>query len=293
MLKSYGVDVGATMVLDPQNEPFPVQQQRTVGGMQVNEIQQVPYPYFVDVRSDGMGKGSSITANLPAVSLQWSSPITLPEELNTGREVTILARSTEGSWLSSATDVTPDTDTYPPYGFPVQGEPRSYPLAVALRGSFQSYFKDKTSPFEPGSGVSVTQTLTSTFGTVESSPGTARLVVIGSNEFVDDPVLQLAQGVSGERYLYNLQLVQNAVDWAVEDEDLLTIRSRGTYARLLNPVTPGKESLWEGLNYGLALLALIGIGVVWTLRRRSEQPMALVEGEDRARDGESLGNEEG
>jgi hypothetical protein len=67
------------------------------------------------------------------------------------------------------------------------------------------------------------------------------------------------------------------VDWSVEDEDLLTIRSRGTYARLLNPLEEGQQTFWEVLNYALVLLALVVIGGVWTLRRRSEQPMALVD----------------
>jgi len=291
MLQSYGVEVGESMVLDSQNEPFPTQQYRTVGGVQVAEIQQVPYPYFVDIRSEGMARESPITASLPAVSLQWSSPITLSEELNSGREVTTLAQSTSGSWLSAATDVTPDTETYPEHGFAVAGEPRSYVLAVALRGSFQSYFRDKSSPFESSAGVSMTQTLTSTVGTVESSPRTARLVVIGSNEFVDDAVLQLSQSISGERYAYNLQLVQNAVDWAVEDEDLLSIRSRGTYSRLLDPVPTKTQSFWEGLNYALALLALVAIGVVWTLRQRGEQPIPL-EGDEEGQPGPESGNQE-
>jgi len=39
----------------------------------------------------------------------------------------------------------------------------------------------------------------------------------------------------------------------------------------------GEQSTWEVANYALALLALAGIGAVWTMRRRSEKPMALVE----------------
>ena len=85
---------------------------------------------------------------------------------------------------------------------------------------------------------------------------------------------------SQDRYLLNLQLVQNAVDWSVEDQDLLTIRSRGTYARLLKPMDKSQESMWEGLNYAVALSALIALGVVWNIRQRSEKPMPLIETSD-------------
>ncbi|HNS52735.1 MAG TPA: Gldg family protein [Anaerolineae bacterium] len=291
LLKSYGVEVGASMVLDTQNEPFPMQQTRTVGGVQVTEYQNVSYPYFVDVRTGALSRESPITAGLPAVSLQWSSPITVTEQPDAGREVIVLAASTDESWLGTDANVTPDTETYPDFGFALGSPQQSHTLALALRGSFQSYFRDKSSPFEPAAGIAPTQTLTSTVGTVESSPATARLVVIGSNEFVDDVVLQLSQSTSGDRYLYSLQLMQNAVDWAVEDEDLLTIRSRGTYSRLLNTATSGSESFWEGLNYSLALLSLIAISIVWTMRRRGEQPMPLTD-EGTAEPGPEPGEEE-
>jgi ABC-2 type transport system permease protein len=277
LLKSYGVEVGQSMVLDPQNEPFPVQVPRSVGGVEITEIQQLPYPYFVDIRSDGMAQDSPITANLPAVTLQWTSPLTVTVQDSETTEATVLLNSTAESWVSSSLEVTPDTEAYPEYGFPVTGEVGSRPLAVAIRGTFQSYYADKPSPVQPAAGGSPTEAVTSTLGTIESSPNSARLVVIGSAEFVDDAVLRLSQSLSGDRYLYNLQLVQNAVDWSVEDQDLLSIRSRGTFARLLKPLTKGQETLWEGLNYGAALLALVVIGVVWTLRRKREQPMELVD----------------
>ena len=275
LLASYGVEVGESMVLDPQNEPLPIQVQRQVGGMQVIEIQELGYPPFVDVRSDGMDKESSIVSNLPAATMHWVSPLTIDEAKNQDREVTVLLKSTEESWLRSEVDVQPDPTSYPQYGFPVTGEPQSWPLAVTIRGSFESFFKGKASPFEATGAV--TETVKVPLGTIEASPDTARLVVIGSAEFIDDAILELSRQLSQDRYLNNLQFIQNAVDWAVEDEDLLTIRSRGTYARLLQPLEEGQQSFWEGLNYVLVLLSLLVIGGVWTLRRRSEQPMPLVD----------------
>jgi ABC-2 type transport system permease protein len=238
--------------------------------MTVMEYQQIPYPFFVDVRQDSMATESPIVANLPAVTLQWVSPVEVDEEKNKEREVVTLLQSTSGSWLQTSTNVNPDLETYPQYGFPVEGEQKARPLAVSIRGSFESYFKDQSPPTpEEGEAAAL--------GTIEVSPESSRLVVVGSAEFVDDIVLEISSSFSQDRYLLNLQLLQNIVDWSVEDEDLLSIRSRGTYARLLRPLEKDEQSFWEGLNYALALLALIGIGVVWNVRQRSEEPMALVD----------------
>jgi ABC-2 type transport system permease protein len=279
MLDSYGVEVRQTMVMDPRNEPFPVQVQRQAGAMSVIEIQELDYPFFVDVRPDSMDKESPIVSNLPAVTMQWSSPIVVDEAQNAARDVSVLLLSTEQSWLRDSTDIQPNTDLYPKYGFPLEGEQAARPLAVAIRGSFDSFFKGKASPFEAGTadpteaGPPAEPTVEAPLGTIESSPETARLVVIGSAEFIDDVVLDISSQLSPDRYLNNLQFVQNVVDWSVEDQDLLGIRSRGTFARLLKPLEQDDQSLWEGVNYGLALVALVAIGGVWTWRRRRQRPM--------------------
>ncbi len=289
MLAHYGIEVEEALVLDPQNEPFPVQVARNLGGMQVQEIQAVNYPFFVDVRPDGMDQNSPILASLPAVTMNWASPVQVDEEKNADREVTTLLESSPGSWLKTDTNIQPDLDAYPQLGFPVEGEPQAYPLAVSVQGSFESFFKDKPSPLaaqeeaeaaapadplaEPASVEPPAQP--TTVGTIDSSPETARLVVIGSAEFLNDIVFDLSASLTRDRYLNSLQFMQNTVDWSVEDLDLLNIRSRGTSARVLNPLTEGEQSFWEGLNYVLALLALAAIGIIWRARRQNEQPMEL------------------
>ena len=283
MLAHYGVEVGEALVMDSRNEPFPVQVQRNVAGMTVYELQQIPYPFFVDVRRDSMATESPIVANLSAITLHWVSPLELAEEKNQActersecnREVVTLLQSTDSSWLRTTTDTQPNLNAYPRLGFPVEGEQKARPLAVSIRGSFESYFKDKPSPFQPGETEGEEEA--AALGTIEVSPESSRLVVIGSAEFVDDIVLEISRSLSQDRYLNNLQFMQNVVDWSVEDEDLLSIRSRGIYARLLKPMEKDEQTFWEGLNYALALLAVIGIGVVWNVRQRSEQPMVLVE----------------
>ena len=80
LLAHYGVDIEKTLVMDSQNEPFPVAVTRDVGGFNVQELQSIDYPYFVDVRADGMAEDSPIISNLPAVTLNWVSPVRVDEE---------------------------------------------------------------------------------------------------------------------------------------------------------------------------------------------------------------------
>jgi ABC-2 type transport system permease protein len=287
ILSSYGIEVEQSLVMDLQNEPFPVSVTRNVGAFQVQEIQAVNYPFFVDIRPDGMASDSAIVSNLPAVTLNWASPITIDEEKTADRQVTTLLRSSPASWTRTDTTIQPDLDLYPDLGFPVEEEKTSYTLAVSAQGIFESAFKGKPSPLAegeaeegtelPGEAASPTPGSPSSLGTVEVSPDTARLVVISSVEFVDDIVFDISAQLTRDRYLNSLKLMQNAVAWSVEDLDLLDIRSRGTYARVLAPMTDRDQSFWETANYVVALVGLIVIGVSWNAQRRSEQPIELMD----------------
>ena len=282
MLKSYGVDPQASLVMDTQNEPFPVVVNRNLNGVQVQEIQAINYPFFVDVRPDGMAKDHPIAANLPAVTMQWVSPLTLDEDKNADRTVGKLLNSSSNSWLRSDTNIQPDLQAYPETGFPIEGEQKSHLLAVAIQGSFESFFKGKESPLQAPDTEGETASPppapdpAASVGVIEKSPESARLVVIGSSEFLDDAVFDISRNLTRDRYLNNLQFAQNAVDWAVEDLDLLNIRARASQVQVLKPMPEKEQSFWEGLNYALVLLALIVVGAIWYLRRRNEKEMELV-----------------
>jgi ABC-2 type transport system permease protein len=285
MLAGYGINVQDNLVMDRQNEAFPIQVQRNLGGLAVTEIQALDYPYFVDVRAGGMDQESPILASLPAVTMNWVSPVEVDETKNAGREVDVLLQSSPQSWLSGPNpNVNPNPDL-PDMGFTPTGEQKSYPLAVSVQGVFESYFRDKPSPLTASAegeeaaaadGTESTGPENSGVGTIESSPENARLVVIGSAEFLNDIILNLSDNLSRGRFMNSLQFAQNTIDWSVEDLDLLTIRSRGTSARLLNPLEENDQRFWEIANYALALVALIGLGVLWHMRRQNEQPVELI-----------------
>ena len=286
MLASYGVTVVQAFVLDPQNQPLTMQVPRQVRGFTVMDLEQVSYPPFVDVRRDGMATESPIMSNLSGITVQWASPLEIDEELNSDREVATLLRSTDKAWLRTSGDVMPDLNTFPQYGFAIEGPQASRTLAVSIRGAFESYFKDLPSPFE-GEQVSATSTVGRM---ITESSESARLVVIGSSEIVDDQALNASRNLATERAALNLQFFQNALNWVAEDEELLGLRSQGSYTRLLKPfsgtdvdlqfVELDERTLWEIANMSVALVLVVAIGAVSYIRRRAESPMALVEDGD-------------
>jgi ABC-2 type transport system permease protein len=232
-----------------------------------------------------MATESPLASNLPAVTLNWASPVTVDEGQNAEREVTVFLRSSPGAWTQEGTgqggapNIQPNFDMYPQHGFPQGEETESHPLAVAVQGVFESAFKGEPSPFETEpAGEEGEETVEPEVipPTIEFSPQTSRLVVVGSAEFLDDLVFDLSARLGGERYRNNLKLLQNAVAWSTEDLDLLTIRAGGTSARVLRPLSAGRQSFWEAANYVAALLALVVLGLVTNSRRRNEEPMELI-----------------
>ena len=298
LLEHYGVHVDKALVMDEQNEPFPVPVNRNIGGVVIQEIHRIAYPYFVDVRPDAMAKDSMLTANLPAVTMNWVSPLRL--DRRDDWQVTELLRASDRSWTTTSTVAMPDFKAYPELGFPRGEEGGGALLAVAVSGSYQSAFSGKEDPrvaklreemerkrkqkaeqAEEGGKEDDAEKEDAAREEepvlppplVDRSPGGTRLAVVGSSSFITDTVLTMSRSLGGERFLNNLQFVQNLVDWAVEDEALLAIRSRGGQARLLDPMSRQRQRFWELLNYGLAIGGLLASVFAGNRLVRRQRPL--------------------
>ncbi len=281
MLASYGVNISKTLILDPQNEAFPVPVMREIAGVQIREIQAIDYPFFVDVRSDGMNGESPILSSLPALTLNWASPIDVGELSDTKHDVTVLLQSSLESWTSSDTNIQPNKDEYPEFGFPIGADRKQHTIAVSVVGEFTSYYADKQSPLEKIDDNTGEVINPDAVGVLESSAPDSRLVVISSAEFLNDTVLELSASLSGERYLNSLQFAQNVADWSVEDQDLLSIRSGGMSARPLAPLSERQQVIWETTNYVMAFLGLLWLSIAWRARQKKEVPMQLLDLRDK------------
>jgi len=299
-LKQQGVTLGDSLVLDPQNTPFPIPVKRNVSGFVVQEIQTLDYPYFPDVRSDGLAQNSGITSNLGQITMNWSSPIQIDREKNAGRHLVELIRSSDDAWTSDSENIQPDFDTYGDIGFKHGDDTGRKLLAVSIEGRFQSPFAGKPSPLLPkeetpkkedtekaqdaDSSADTDKTPPVISGVVESSPDSARLILIGSSSFLSDTAISLANEATQTRYLKPVELIQNAVDWSLEDRGLLNLRGRGQFSRMLDPIGQQARLFWESLNY---LLALAGLALVYWIHRRArnrrESAYAAILGNGEAR----------
>ena len=280
MLESYGIVVGDSVVMDLQNAPFPVQVQRDVGDMVVSEIQALNYPFFADVRADKLDADNPVVNSLPLLTMSWASPVTVDETVLSEAQISTLIRSSDNAWETTETNPEPDSQTYPDFGFPIGDELMSIPLAVAVEASFDSFFSDKPSPFEALESDEVLADgepeAIEPIGLIERSPDNTRIIVLGSAEFVNDTVYQISASFGGDRFLSNIQLFANAIDWFTEDVSLASIRSRGSSARILPPIHETAQNQWVLINYAVAIIGLVLIGVVWQMQRRAEQPIQLL-----------------
>ncbi|MCG6863977.1 MAG: Gldg family protein [Thiogranum sp.] len=279
-----GLVIQPDMVLDPQNAAFPVPAQRNVAGFTVRETELVNYPYFVDVRGDGLG--GKLTAGLNQVTLNWASPIKVDDAKKTGRRVTRLLESSQQAWNSDSTQLQPDFRRYGKLGFPAGEQRGRQLLGVEVTGQFESFFKGQPSPLVQVGDVNKPQTdkaggkATESAGkpaaakpepvisrVIDKSPESARIILLASNSFLGDTAIDLASVVSRSHYTNSVQLVENAIDWSLEDRGLLALRGRAHFNRTLRPLSQQAQVFWEYLNYGLAVLGLV---FVWLLHRRRD-----------------------
>lgn len=297
-LKHNGLEIQDKVVMDKQNVPFPVPVERNLGGFSVQEMRMLDYPYFVDVRNQGLNSSNPITANLPQLTMAWASPINLDPKAQGGRQITELLHSSDKSWLSSSLSVMPQVDSRGVTPYRAEGEQKPYLLGVISQGKFDSYFAGKQSPLlseaksaQAGNAAdqkgadkkdadkTAADDKQTVSGIIAHSPDSARIILYSSNDFLTDPVISMAGAASGGQNLGGLQLMANTLDWSLEDAGLLSIRARSNFNRTLPTMQASTQMFWEYLNYGLALLALLLVGLIQrgikrTRARRYQQWMA-------------------
>jgi len=245
LLARYGVTVRKELVMDERHVPYPLQRWKDIGGLRIPVVEQLPYPWFLDIRGDSIDRSNPVVSGVEAASLLWANPITVDATKIPGVRVSSLLTTSDRAWTSKDIRTVEPKATFKEYGAPEKLGRET--VAVSLEGKLPSAFKDRPEAVTGGAGAEP----------LLESPETTRLVVIGDSEFASDIAARISPSFKG-----NVQLVSNLIDWALANEDLIRIRSRGAADRPLAKLEPEEKRKLQLANYAvpIGLVLLFGLG---------------------------------
>jgi len=258
------IEIGDSLVLDENSAAFPTPVARQSGDYEFTDVQMLDYPYFLDLRPGGLDREHPVTGNLPQLTVAWASPISRTPGV--GFEVTRLLTSSDDSWLSDSADIMPGS------ALASARDQLNTPqtVGIAIQGRFESYFSERPHALDNGAGDTPLESSIA-HGLIEHSVESARIILYSSNDFMDDQVLNGVVAAAGNQYLGPIELLMNTLDWALQDDQLLKVRSRAHFNRTLPPMERKAQAIIEYLNYGLAVLWVALLGLVHWLRKISRR----------------------
>jgi ABC-type uncharacterized transport system involved in gliding motility auxiliary subunit len=259
LLRAYGVGVNQNFAID-QNCYTYTDLRRVEGGfMPVN----VKVPFFININN--FNEDNLVTKYQKTMSLIGASTLDTSAQVPEGVEREILFTTSEKSGTISENIQTElqqinDSDYNQSY----------LPLAVVLDGQFHSYFAEKFLP-EPDS--TDTTYVPPTQEKLTQAMKNSRLLVIGSGNFFDD---QAARDRS-RRFQQNFVFFRNIADWLAQDDELITIRSKGNiYSPFTKVIDRHIETTVRLINIFAMPVLIIIFGLLrWQVRRSAKRRTAL------------------
>jgi ABC-type uncharacterized transport system involved in gliding motility auxiliary subunit len=290
LIAHYGVKMQPALVLDERCIPVPVPAHQRIGNLVIQGNVYKPYPPILAVNGFGQHPLLRGVAAKRFV-LPFAAPLELVKDKIEGKQAFELAWSSPEAWKMDGSFflLNPTQDFLSPWrkeitdaltkaeekgdesGLPEaekkaaklkvekgpparEGGKPGFSLAYAVHGKFKSFFAGKPLPGDVKGGAS----------TIQESPAT-QILVVGSAFLLQDNFF--APG--------NQLFLQNAVDWLLQDEDLMQIRARTFASPPLEEVGETKELVRYANVLGVPL-ALVGFGIArWILRRRRKASVTL------------------
>jgi len=254
LLNYYGVGIKRDFVID-QNCYRHTSLRRVEGGV-VPEMMQVPF--FINILN--FNEENITTKYQNAMSFIGASSIDTTYQLQPGlkREVLLTTSSSSGSLtgdIRTALNAL-DESSY---------DTSFMPLAVVVSGRFKSYYVDRPVPLpEPDDTLFVEQLPEKITEGLES-----RILVIGNGLWFDD---NSASDRSG-KFRPNFGFFLNVIDWMAQDEDMISIRSKGN---IYNPITrvlsDSAETTLRIINVFLIPFLVIVFGIIrWQTKRAAKR----------------------
>ncbi|MBM4387958.1 MAG: Gldg family protein, partial [Deltaproteobacteria bacterium] len=293
LIEHFGVKINKNLVMEKKNYgAINVIQVQRQGQFNIQSQREFPYP-LLPVFSD-FSKESVLTRNLVSVTLPYVSSLTILDKAKANQEVEAheLIRSSPDSVVSSG-----DFELVPPALLRQVSEKESdgpHAVAAMLKGKFTSYFKGKEIPKRPEKKESndpMERMKPKIPERAFKETGSGRLLVIGSNlgleslttEKVFDG-FEMSQLSSGQADFFlklrdyiarfqnwqlrlsqvggvlqdNLDFLYNVLDWGVQQDALVEIRSKGVLKRPIANLSETAQSLVSyGYIFGLPFIFVI------------------------------------
>ena len=238
LVEHYGAKLGNNLLIDKKFHDNARFQQ---GFMTVFQ----PYPYFVQIRKPNFSTEHAVTSQLETLTLPWTSSLEVIAK--EGVTATLLAKTSEfGQTIQGYYNLMPN--------FPIPDtETQAYPVAVALEGTFKSFYTDKEIPpvaSDDVANAAETEIPTSvqddaTQTTITESTQT-QIVVVGTAQFLT----QMRQD--------GVNFFLNTVDWLTLGDALIGIRSQTITNRPLRDASEIEKNLIKYLCIvGVPLIVII------------------------------------
>ena len=254
-LFKYGFRINLDLVQDRAAALYPVVTGTANGQPQ---MQLLDWPFFPLVNRYAPHE---ITRNLDAVAMRFASSIDTVKVEGVQRKAIMFssqyARTLTAPVRVSINDI---RNSLQPKDF----NQSFIALGYLAEGSFPSLYKNRFVP----DGVESTST-------VENSKLT-RMIVIGDGDLARNeinPRNGQPQMLGFDRFsnytFANQELLINAIAWLVEDNGLLTARTKEVKIRPLDKEkVKNEKSFWQLLNVALPVIVIVLLGWVWTYVRR-------------------------
>lgn len=257
LLFRYGVRINPNLVQDINSGQIPM-----VVGMLGNQpqTQLMNWRYFPVI--NGFSK-HPITRNLDAIYTKFISTIDTVRARGI-RKMPLMVSSPYTKIIATPVEISLNETRLPV-------EPKAYnngpqPVAYLLEGAFTSVFRNRPVP----AGVSGAGII------AQGKP--SKIVVVADGDLVRNdvnPKTQQPYRLGFDRYsgatFANKDLVTNAVDYMLDEADLISLRAKEIKLRPLNRVKIKEEkSQWQLLNIALPLILLLVFGLAkYYLRKRA------------------------
>lgn len=260
-LFDYGVRLNRDLIIDPQCAPIMLD-----AGPMGNQRNMQLFNWYFAPLSMPLGTGHPITNNLDPIHFDFVSSMDLVNTQDDVQSTVLLTSSERAKTYRAPVRVSSGIVDLDPAYF-AEGNTPNVPFAVLLEGSFRSHFEQT---------LSARLREDPDFAFRSKSARTAMVVVsdgdLAKNKFLaDGRILPLGYDRYARRVVYdNKEFLLNAINYLLEENALISVRSRSILLRPLDEDRILQERKgWQFVAVGMPLLLVFLVaGAVLTTRRR-------------------------